>query len=162
MTSIACTIIFGSIIAQGIRDTSGVKSMVNFFINVFHGKCLELATALSAFIMSIPVFGDITQVLLSPVAALLAKRKKISMSVMGGYTLLCSSLTHSIVPPTPGILAVAVLLEADLGFVILCRGKKPGDRNGPAAPPDGGGGSGRADGLHAGGTGQQRGGDPRL
>ncbi|MCI8416607.1 MAG: gluconate transporter [Lachnospiraceae bacterium] len=119
MTSIACTIIFGSIIAQGIRDTSGVKSMVNFFINVFHGKCLELATALSAFIMSIPVFGDITQVLLSPVAALLAKRKKISMSVMGGYTLLCSSLTHSIVPPTPGILAVAVLLEADLGFVIL-------------------------------------------
>ena len=119
MASIACTIIFGSIIAQGIRDTSGVKSMVNFFISLFKGKCLELSTALAAFIMSIPVFGDITQVLLSPIAALLSKRKKISMSVMGGFTMLTASLTHSIVPPTPGILAVAILLEADLGFVIL-------------------------------------------
>ena len=118
MTSIACTIIFGSIIAQGIRDTGGVKSMVNFFIKLFKGKCLELATSLAGFIMSIPVFGDITQVLLSPIAALLAKRKKISMSVIGSYTLLSTSLTHSIVPPTPGILAVAVLLEANLGFVI--------------------------------------------
>ncbi|MCD8197414.1 MAG: GntP family permease [Lachnospiraceae bacterium] len=119
MTSIACTIIFGSIIAQGIRDTGGVKSMVNFFINLFHGKCLELSTALAAFIMSIPVFGDITQVLLSPIASMLAKRKHISMSTMGGFTLLTASLTHAIVPPTPGILAVAVLLEADLGLVIL-------------------------------------------
>jgi len=116
---IGCTIIFGSIIAQGIRDTSGVKSMVNFFIRLFKGKCLELATSLSAFIMSIPVFGDITAVLLSPIAAMLSKRKHISMSLMGSYTLLAGSLTHSIVPPTPGILAIAILLGADLGFVIL-------------------------------------------
>ena len=48
---IGCTIIFGSIIAQGIRDTNAVKSMVNFFIRLFRGKCLELATALAGYII---------------------------------------------------------------------------------------------------------------
>lgn len=117
--SIGCTIIFGSIIAQGIRDTGSVKTMVNFFIKMFRGKCLELATALAAFVMSIPVFGDITQVLVAPIAATIAKRDKKSMSTMAGFTMLGCSLTHAVVPPTPGILAVAVLLEADLGMVII-------------------------------------------
>lgn len=117
--SIGCTIIFGSVIAQGIRDTGSVKTMVNFFIRMFRGKCLELATAMAAFVMSIPVFGDITQVLVAPIAATIAKRDRKSMSTMAGFTMLGCSLTHAIVPPTPGILAVAVLLEADLGMVII-------------------------------------------
>lgn len=117
--SIGCVIIFGSIIAQGVRDSNSVKSMVNFFIPLFRGKCLELSTALAAYIMSIPVFGDITQVLVAPIASTIAKRDKKSMSTMAGFTMLGCSLTHAIVPPTPGILAVAVMLSADLGMVIV-------------------------------------------
>ncbi|MBQ7559395.1 MAG: GntP family permease [Synergistaceae bacterium] len=119
LTGIGCTIIFGSIIAEGIRDTGSAKSMVNFFIGLFKGKNLELSTGMAAYIMSIPVFGDITQVLTAPIAAVIAKRDKKSMSTMGGFTMLAASLTHSMVPPTPGILAVAVLLGANLGLVIL-------------------------------------------
>lgn len=74
--SIGCVIIFGSIIAQGVRDSNSVKSMVNFFISLFRGKCLELSTALAAYIMSIPVFGDITQVLVAPIASTIAKEIK--------------------------------------------------------------------------------------
>jgi gluconate:H+ symporter, GntP family len=117
--SIGCVIIFGSIIAQGVRDTNSIKSMVNFFITLFRGKCLELSTAMAAYIMSIPVFGDITQVLVAPIASTIAKRDKKSMSTMAGFTLLGCSLTHAIVPPTPGILAVSVMLGADLGMVII-------------------------------------------
>lgn len=119
LASIGCTIIFGSIIAQGIRDTNAVKSMVNFFIKLFRGKCLELTTALAGYIMSIPVFGDITQVLVAPIASVIAKRTNKSMSTMMSYTYLGLSLTHAMVPPTPGILAVAILLAADVGQVIL-------------------------------------------
>lgn len=116
---IGCTIIFGSIIAQGIRDTGAVKSMVNFFIRLFKGKCMELATSLAAFVMSIPVFADITMVLTAPIASVIAKRDKKSMSTMSGYAILAGGLTHGMVPPTPGILAVSVLLGADLGLVIV-------------------------------------------
>lgn len=116
---IGCTIIFGSIIASGIQDTGSVKSMVNFFIKLFRGKCLELSTALAAFVMSIPVFGDITQVLVAPIAAFIAKRKNLSMSQMSTWIGVGASLTHSIVPPTPGILAVTIMLGADLGMTIF-------------------------------------------
>lgn len=116
---IGCTIIFGSIIAQGIRDTGSAKSLVNFFVTLFKGKNLELSTGLSSYVMSIPVFGDIVMVLMAPIASTIAKRTNRSMSTMTGFTVLGSSLTHSLVPPTPGILAVAILLEAEIGLVIF-------------------------------------------
>lgn len=117
--SIGMTIIFGSIIACSIRDSGAAKSMVNFFIKLFHGKNLELSTGMAAYIMSIPVFGDVTMVLISPLCAIISKRQNKPMGQMAAFTILALNLTHSMVPPTPGILAVAVLLGADLGLVIL-------------------------------------------
>lgn len=117
--SIGMTIIFGSIIACSIRDSGAAKSMVNFFIKLFRGKNLELSTGMAAYIMSIPVFGDVTMVLISPLCAIISKRQNKPMGQMAAFTILALNLTHSMVPPTPGILAVAVLLGADLGLVIL-------------------------------------------
>lgn len=117
--SIGMTIIFGSIIACSIRDSGAAKSMVNFFIKLFRGKNLELSTGMAAYIMSIPVFGDVTMVLISPLCAIISKRQNKPMGLMASMTILPLNLTHSMVPPTPGILAVSVLLGADLGLVIL-------------------------------------------
>jgi GntP family gluconate:H+ symporter len=117
--SIGCTIIFGSIIAMCVQDSGAIKSMVNFFIKLSKGKHLELSTSLAAFIMSIPIFGDITQVLTAPIAAFMSKRKNISMSAMGTWTVIGGCLTHCLVPPTPGILAVTILMGADVGMVIF-------------------------------------------
>ena len=117
--SIGMTIIFGAIIACSVRDSGAAKSMVNFFIRLFRGKHLELSTGMAAFLMSIPVFGDVTMVLISPLCAIISKRKNLPMGLMASMTVLPLNLTHSMVPPTPGILAVAVLLGADLGMVIL-------------------------------------------
>lgn len=69
--------------------------------------------------MSIPVFGDVTMVLISPLTAIISKRQHKPMGLMSSMTILSLNLTHSMVPPTPGILAVAVLLGADLGWVIV-------------------------------------------
>lgn len=117
--SIGVMIIFGAVIAAGIGDTGAATSMVNFFIRFFKGKHLELAPALTGFIMSIPVFGDIAIILNAPISAILAKRKKMSMSQVAPFVNLGLTLTHGLVPPTPGILAVSVLLGAEIGSVIL-------------------------------------------
>jgi GntP family gluconate:H+ symporter len=119
LTGIGCTIIFGSIIAMGIQDSGAIKSMVNFFIRLSKGKRLELTTAMAGFIMSIPIFGDITIVMLSPIASYISKRKKVSMASMGGWAVCGLGLTMCLVPPTPGILASALLLGADVGQVII-------------------------------------------
>lgn len=117
--SVGITIILGAIISMAIEDTGAAKSIANFFIKLFRGKNMELAPSLTAFIMSIPVFGDITMVLTAPIASMLSKRKKISMSTMASFTGLGLFLTHALVPPTPGILAIAILFEADLGMTIM-------------------------------------------
>ena len=116
---VGITIILGAIISMAIEDTGAAKSIANFFIKLFRGKNMELAPALTAFIMSIPVFGDITMVLTAPIASMLSKRKKISMSTMAAFTGLGLFLTHGLVPPTPGILAIAIMFEADLGLTIF-------------------------------------------
>lgn len=116
---IGITIMLGAILAMGVQDTGAAKSIANFFIKCFRGKNLELAPSLTAYIVSIPVFGDITMVLTSNIANVLSKRKGISMSTMATFTGLGLFLTHAVVPPTPGILAVAILLGADLGMTIL-------------------------------------------
>lgn len=117
--SIGIMIIFGAVIASGIADTGAATSIVNFFIKLFKGKRLELAPSLTGFIMSIPVFGDIAIILNAPISAILAKRKNMSMSQVAPFVNLGLTLTHGLVPPTPGILAVAVMLQADIGSVIL-------------------------------------------
>ncbi len=119
LSGIGITIIFGAIIAMGIQDTGAVRSITNFFIRLFNGKRMELAPSLSTFIMSIPVFGDISIVLVAPLAAVLAKRKKASMTLTAMMTVLASSMTHGLVPPTPGILAVSIMLGADVGLVVV-------------------------------------------
>ena len=116
--SMGIPIMLGAILAMGVQDTGAAKSIGNFFIRLFRGKNLELAPALTAYIVSIPVFGDITTILTSNIANVLSKRKHISMGKMAAFTQTGLNLTHAMVPPTPGILAVTLLLGADLGLVI--------------------------------------------
>lgn len=116
---IGVLIIFGAIIAEGIKDTGAATTIVNFFIRLFKGKNLELAPTLTGFVMSIPVFGDIAIVLNAPISAIISKRRKLSMTVIAPFVNLGLTLTHGLVPPTPGILAVSLILGADLGQVIF-------------------------------------------
>ena len=118
LQSLGIPIMLGAILAMGVQDTGAAKSIANCFIKLFHGKNLELAPSLTAYVVSIPVFGDITTILCSNIANVLSKRKHISMSTMAAFTQTGLNLTHAMVPPTPGILAVSIALEADLGAVI--------------------------------------------
>lgn len=52
--SLGMPIMLGAILAMGVQDTGAAKSIANFFIKLFHGKNLELAPALTAYIVSIP------------------------------------------------------------------------------------------------------------
>lgn len=98
--SMGIPIMLGAILAMGVQDTGAAKAIAN------------------SFIVSIPVFGDITTILTSNIANVLSKRKHISMGKMAAFTQTGLNLTHAMVPPTPGILAVSILLGADLGLVI--------------------------------------------
>src|SRR5699024_4700366 len=109
----------GAIMAIGLIDLKAADAIALFFNRVFKGKNMELAPSLSGFIISIPVFGDITNLLVAPIASRIARIKQISMTTMVAFSGLGLILTHGLVPPTPGILATSSVLEADLGFVVI-------------------------------------------
>ena len=70
-------------------------------------------------IVAIPVFFDVALVLLLPLTANLARRSGRAILGFAIPLLAGIAVAHSFIPPTPGPVAVAGLLGADLGWVIL-------------------------------------------
>jgi Gnt-I system low-affinity gluconate transporter len=68
---------------------------------------------------SIPVFFDVALIILAPLVFAFARQTG-RPALAFGLPLLCGlAVAHSFIPPTPGPIAVAEILGADLGLVIL-------------------------------------------
>jgi GntP family gluconate:H+ symporter len=80
---------------------------------------VPLAMGIIGYIVSIPVFCDSAFVILSPLGRALSRKAKISLTASAVALSLGLYATHTMVPPTPGPVAAAGLLGADLGLVIL-------------------------------------------
>ncbi len=116
---IGIVIIAGSIIGSFLEKSGGAYRLAERTIRITGEKNVPLAMSLVGYFVSIPVFCDSGFVILSPLNRGLSRKAKISIS--GGAVALALGLyaTHTMVPPTPGPIAAAALLKADLGLVIL-------------------------------------------
>ncbi|MCK4345815.1 MAG: GntP family permease, partial [Bacteroidales bacterium] len=73
----------------------------------------------TGFIISIPVFCDSGFVILSALNKALSKKSGMSLVVLAISLAAGLYATHVFIPPTPGPLAAAAALDADIGLVIL-------------------------------------------
>ena len=110
---------FGVMMGEIFEISGAAQKMALVFLKIFGNKRQEIALALTGFIVSIPIFCDSGFVLLAPIAKALSQ--KTCKSIIGFGTALAAGLliTHTLVPPTPGPLAVAVAFDVDLGQFIL-------------------------------------------
>ena len=74
---------------------------------------------LIGYIVSIPVFADSGFVILSSLNRALTKKAKLSLAGTAIALSLGLTASHTMVPPTPGPIAAAGIIGADLGLVIL-------------------------------------------
>jgi len=88
-------------------------------LKIIGEKHVPLAMSIIGYFVSIPVFADSGFVILTPLNKALSKEAKISLA--GPAIALAAGLiaTHCLVPPTPGPIAAAGILDADLGLVIV-------------------------------------------
>ena len=116
---IGLIIVIGVIIGAFLEHSGGARTLAKQVLRWIGGKRIPLAMGVLGYVVSIPVFCDSGFMLLDPLGKSLSRGAKVSLAgaaVALGLGLLVS---HTLVPPTPGPIAAAGILEADLGLVIL-------------------------------------------
>ena len=119
LASIGIVILCGTIIGTILEKTGAALTMANTILKVVGKKRSVITMGAMGYVTGIPVFCDSGFVVLSPISRALAAQSNTSLAVMG--TALSGGLyaTHCLVPPTPGPIAMAGTLEADMGLTIL-------------------------------------------
>lgn len=117
--SIAVVIVLGSIIAEALKETGGIEKITLSMIKWVGEKRMPLALTLTGFVIGIAIFSDIGYVILNPLVHSAALKVGTNMSVMATGLVGSMQLTHAMVPPTPGPLAAAALVNADVGKIIV-------------------------------------------
>ena len=117
--SIGIIVIAGLIIGTFLEKSGGAQTLAHFLVNLIGEKRIHWAMGLIGYVVSIPVFADSGFIILNPLNKALTKKASVSLAgtaIALSMGLLCS---HTMVPPTPGPIAAAAIINADLGQVIL-------------------------------------------
>jgi GntP family gluconate:H+ symporter len=116
---IGIVIVCGTIMGYILEKTGAALSMTQAILKLVGRDRSALAMSIAGYVVSIPVFCDSGYVILTPLNKSLAKETKTSMAVMAVALSTGLYATHTMVPPTPGPIAAAGTLKADLGLVIV-------------------------------------------
>lgn len=112
---IAC----GCIIGTALERSGCAMVMANRILRLIGQTRSLLAMSITGAIVSIPVFCDSGFVILSPLSRSLARQTGKSLAGFAVALSMGLYATHVLVPPTPGPIAAAGELRADLGKVIM-------------------------------------------
>lgn len=116
---IGLLILLGVIIGTFLEKTGGAFVIAQKILSWIGEKSVMLAMMVTGYILSIPVFGDSAFLIMNPISKSLAFKGKIPFITTTIALSLGVSSSHSLVPPTPGPIAAAGILDANLGMVIF-------------------------------------------
>lgn len=116
---VATVVGLGAIFGQLLESSGGAESMARYLVGKFGKEKASWAMMLTGFFVAIPVFFDVGLIIIVPIVYSLARDSKKSVLYYGIPLLAGLAVTHSFVPPTPGPVAVAEIIHAQLGYVIL-------------------------------------------
>lgn len=125
MKSIGIVIGFGCIMGIFLEKSGAAKRMALTILKLVGVKNCDVVLGLTGFVVSIPVFCDSGFVILSSLAKEFSRLTKKSMVWLGGILGMGLYITHFMVPPTPGPLAVVSTFNEnipnsiDLGMYIV-------------------------------------------
>ena len=116
---VATVVGLGAIFGQMLESSGGAISLTHSLVKKFGKEKASWAMVITGFIVAIPVFLDVGFIILVPIIYALSKDTQKSLLYYGIPLLAGLAVTHSFIPPTPGPVAVADILNAQLGWVIF-------------------------------------------
>ncbi|HPR33279.1 MAG TPA: SLC13 family permease, partial [Prolixibacteraceae bacterium] len=116
---VATVVGLGAIFGQMLESSGGALSLAHTLIRKFGARRAPTAMAITGFLVAIPVFFDVGFIILIPLVYAMSRDTGKSLLYYGIPLLAGLAVTHSFIPPTPGPVAVAEIIQAQLGWVIL-------------------------------------------
>ena len=116
---IGIVIVLGVIIGAFLEHSGGAFKLAEIILRIIGKKRVHAAMGIVGFIVSIPVFADSGFIILNPLNKSLSKRAKLSIVGTATALILGLMISHVLVPPTPGPIAAAGIIGADVGLVML-------------------------------------------
>lgn len=119
LKGIAILVGLGSMFGAILEASGGAQTLAVTMVKKFGDEKAAWALGITGLVISIPVFFDAGLIILIPLAFSLAKRTKKSSLFYAIPLLAGLAVGHAFIPPTPGPVLVATMLNVELGWVIL-------------------------------------------
>ena len=119
LKGIALLVGLGSMFGAILEASGGAQTLAVTMVKKFGDEKAAWALGITGLVISIPVFFDAGLIILIPLAFFLAKRTKKSSLFYAIPLLAGLAVGHAFIPPTPGPVLVATMLNVELGWVIL-------------------------------------------
>ncbi|KAF4409612.1 MULTISPECIES: GntP family permease [Streptomyces] len=116
---VAIIIGLGTMLGAILEVSGGAEALSSRLLGLFGEKRAPLAMGVTGVVFGIPVFFDVGIFVLAPIVYAAARRSGKSILLYCMPLLAGLSMTHAFLPPHPGPVAAAGLLQVDLGWVIL-------------------------------------------
>lgn len=116
---VATVVGLGAIFGQMLESSGGARSLANYLLRKFGTEKASWALMLTGFLIGIPIFLDVGLIILIPIVYAISRNTKRSLLFYAIPLLAGLAATHTMVPPTPGPVAVAEILGAELGWVVV-------------------------------------------
>lgn len=116
---VAVVVGLGAMFGAILEKSNGAEAIAQWLTKTMGIKNAPTSMLLTGFVVAIPVFFDVAFIILIPVIYALQRKTGKSLLLYGIPLLAGLAITHSFIPPTPGPVAVADIINADLGWVIL-------------------------------------------
>jgi Gnt-I system low-affinity gluconate transporter len=116
---VATIVGLGAIFGALLEHSGGAQALALFLLKKGGENRSRLALLITGFIVAVPVFFDVGIIILFPIVKALAAKSGKHVLHYALPLLTGLAVTHSFIPPTPGPVAVAEILDVDLGYAIL-------------------------------------------
>lgn len=119
MGKIGLIIFFGVAIGTLLEKSGGALVIATQLLRLLGEKSVHLAMMFTGFILSIPVFADSSFIIMNSLNKAITHKAKLAFGGTTAALALGLTATHVFVPPTPGPIAAAGIVGAELGSLIF-------------------------------------------
>ncbi|MBM3823634.1 MAG: GntP family permease [Verrucomicrobia bacterium] len=119
VSNIGILIAMAAIIGKCLLDSGAADRIVRSALRGLGERRAPVCFLGSGFMLGIPVFADTVFYLLIPLAKALAARTARNYTLLILAIVAGTTMSHSLVPPTPGPLLVANLLNVNIGHLMI-------------------------------------------